>query len=166
MAWTPTLNSARDEDLIANLLAIIVRDFKLALDVLYVGQDLPDFRERALGQIERLEFPCMAIGPRSNASSPSEGGGYLSQGFRVDIYIGVTADSTKNVTTKIMRYMTTMGEVLRAATKGDVFAGMAAQTFEYVLETEWEYGPIGNKESSIFRGAQLQATITVNAGKS
>lgn len=163
MTWAKVFNSVRDEDLIANIRAIIVRDYKAALDVLYPSLDLSDFRELELGQVLKNEFPCSAIAPRSNASSPSDDFGHLSQGFRVDIYIGVTDDGPDTVTNRIMRYMTTLGEVLRAATKADMFAGSAGQTFGYVLETEWEYGPLGSNNDILFRSAQMIATITVNS---
>lgn len=164
MAWSgPKFKSVRDEDLIANLVTIIEEDFKLALDALYPGLDLLDLKERSLGQVLRLEFPCSAIGPNSNASSPSEDDGHLRQAFRYDIYVGVTDNGPEAVTNRIMKYMTTMGEVLRAATKNRVFAGHTGQTFGYVLETEWDYGPIGSKDSTNFRGADMKVTITVNA---
>lgn len=163
MTWAARFNSVRDEDLIANMLTIIERDYKLALDVLYVDEDLPDFPadERSLGQAKGVNFPCLAIAPRTNASSPSEDFGHLGQAFRVDIYVGVIDDSANNVTNRIMKYMTTMGEVLRSATKADMFTGMAALTFEYVFESEWEYGPIGSNNNILFRSAQMQAVITV-----
>lgn len=163
MTWAARFNSVRDEDLIANMLTIIERDYKPALDVLYPTLDLSDFKQTAIGQIIRLEFPCLSASPRSNASSPSEDGGYLRQAFRVGFQVGVTDDSDAHVTNRIMWYMTTMGEVLRSATKADMFAGMAAQTFEYVFESEWEYGPSGQNESILFRAADMTATITVNA---
>lgn len=163
MAWTQAFNSVRDEELVVNLLAVIARDFKLALDVLYTGESLSDFKETSLGRVRKLEFPCLAIGPKSNASSPSEDGGYLTQGFRVEIFVGVTDDSDEHVTNRVMKYMTTMGEVLRVASKNDMFLGMEAETFGYVFESEWEYGPIGESASSLFRSALMTVTITVNA---
>ncbi len=163
MTWAPKFNSVRDEDLIDNLLGLITRDFKSALDVLYAGENLPDFREKALGQIKRLEFPCLALGPRRNASSPSDDDSRLGQAFEVDMYVGVSDDSSETVTAQIMKYMTTLGEVLRSASKSDVFNGMSGQIFGFVLETEWEYGPIGSNDSTLFRGAQMTVSITVNA---
>lgn len=161
MAWAQKFLSVRDEDLIANILAIIARDYAAAIAVLYPSQTLPDFAESSLGQVQGLAFPCLAIAPRSNASSPAEDEGHLAQAFRVDIYIGVTDDSASNVTIRIMKYMTTLGEVLRSATKADMFTGMASRTFGYVFESEWEYGPIGSNDNILFRSAQMQATITV-----
>lgn len=163
MVWAQKFNSVRDEDLIANLVTIFEADFKPALDVLYPGQDLPDLKERSLGQVLRLEFPCSAIGPVSNASSPSEDDSYLRQAFRYAVYAAVTDNGPEAVTNRMMWYMTTFGEVLRAASKNRVFAGHSGQTFGYVLETEWDYGPIGGEKPTNVRGALMQVTITVNA---
>lgn len=163
MTWQAVFKSIRDEDLIANIQAIIARDYKAALDVLYPSLSLVDFAEKSLGQVRGLEFPCLAIAPKSNASSPSEDRGRLIQGFRVDIYIGVIDDGPDTVTNRTMRYMTTLGEVLRAATKADMFVGATGQVFGFVLETEWEYGPIGSNNNVLFRSAQMTATITVNS---
>lgn len=171
MPWTPKFQAVQEEALVANVLTIVTRDFKDALDYFYpIEAALPtddprhlrDFQERTLGQIVKNDFPCLAIGPNSNASSPDADQGRLIESVRIDNYIGVVDDSPATVTERIMRYVGTYDAVLRSARKADYFVNMSVQTFGFVLELEHVYGPIGTDRTAHFRGAQIQVTITVN----
>lgn len=171
MVWTPKFFAVQEEALVDNVLTIIERDFKDALDVFYPTEAaltssdplfLKDFQERALGQILRNVFPCVAIGPNRNASTESDAGDRLSEAVRLDIYVGVTDDTPAHVTRRIMRYMGTLDAVLRSARKADYFRNMSTQVFGLVLEMEHIYGPIGSEKSVLFRAGILQVTISVN----
>lgn len=171
MPWTPKFQAVQEEALVANILTIVTRDFKHALDYFYpIEAALPasdprylsDFQERTLGQIVKNDFPCLAIGPNRNASTPSDDEGRLIEAVRIDNYIGVVDDSPATVTERIMRYVGTYDAVLRSARKADYFVNMSVQRFGLVLELEHVYGPIGTDKIAHFRGAQIQATITVN----
>lgn len=171
MVWSPKFQAVQEEALVANILTIATRDFKEALDYFYpveaaLATDdpryLPDFRERTLGQIVKNEFPCLAIGPNRNASTSAADEGRLIEAVRIDCYLGVVDDSPANVTQRIMRYVGTFDAVLRSARKSDYFVNMSVQTFGFVLEMEHVYGPIGADKIALFRGAQVQVTITVN----
>jgi hypothetical protein len=169
MAWTPRYFAVQEEGIIDNALFIITRDFKEALDTFYTieaalspddPQYLEDFQEHSLGQIQKLVFPTLAIGPNRNAASESDARDRLKQAVRFDIYVGVTADSAANVTTKIMRYMGTLDAVLRSAKKADWKRNMSAIIFGIVLESEHVYGSIRERESIYYRDALMQVTLT------
>jgi hypothetical protein len=171
MPWTPKFQAIQEEALVTNVLTIIERDFKDALDYFYPIEAaldssdpryLHDFRERTLGQIVKNDFPCIAIAPNRNASSPDADEGRLIERVEIDAYLGVVDDSPANVTERIMRYVGTVDAVLRSARKADYFVNMSVQTFGFVLEMEHVYGPIGTDKVALFRGAQVQLTITVN----
>lgn len=170
MVWAPKFQAIQEEALVANIVTIVQADFKQALDYFYsIESALPetdprflrDFQEHALGQIIGNVPPYFAIGPNRNASTPSADEGRLAEAVRLDLYVGVTDDSPATVTTRIMRYVGTLDAVLRSALKARYFVNMATP-FGFVLEMEHIYGPIGQKESSLFRGAQLQVEITIN----
>lgn len=170
MVFVPKFQAIQEEALIDNVLTIVTADFKEALDVFYpIEAVLPeadprflrDFQERALGQIVKNVFPCLALGPNRNASTPSDAQDRLIEAVRLDAYIGVTDDSPSTVTTRIMRYVGTLDAVLRSARKARYFVNMSTP-FGFVLEMEHVYGPIGTEKSSLFRGAMVQITITVN----
>ena len=165
MTWAAKYNAVRNEKLMANVSALLTRDFKPALDVLNPGEDLDDFREKALGQVKGLDYPCLGLSPRRGASSPSDDAARVGQAFHFDLQYGVTDDGPDTVTNRIMKYSSTMEAVLLAATKNDFFAGMPGQVFGFVVETEWEFGPFGIVKgvSTLFRAAQMSVTITVNA---
>jgi hypothetical protein len=171
MVWTPRYFAVQEEGVIDNALFIIERDFKVALDTFYVTeatlspddpQYLEDFQERSLGQIQKLVFPCLAIGPNRNAATESDARDRLSQAVRFDLYVGVTADSPANVTKKIMRYMGTLDAVLRSALKSDWSRNMSTIIFGIVLEAEHVYGSVRDRESIYYRDALMQVTLVFN----
>ncbi len=174
MVWAPKYFAVQEEGLIDNILAIVTRDFKEALDVFYpIEKDLPetdprylrDFQERSLGQIQQLVFPSLAIGPNRNASTEDADQAMLREAIRFDAWIGVTDDSDENVTRRIMRYAGTFDAVLRTAAakrKQDFFRNMSTRVFGLVLELEKVYGPIGTKQSMHFRSVLIQGTILIN----
>lgn len=161
-----------EEGIIANALFLAERDFKTFLDQNYPieaalsphdPQYLEDFQERALGQIFRNVFPCLALGPNRNATTESDARDRLKQAVRFDCYIGVTADSAANVTTKIMRYTNTLASVFISALKSDWSRNMSVQTFGVVLDSlEHVYGPIRERESIYYRDALLESTLLFN----
>lgn len=172
MPWTPAFEASQEEALVDNVLTIIERDFKDALDYFYpIEAVLPstdprflhDFRERTLGQIVKNEFPCLALGPSQGTSADGPNGECLRESPIIELYIGVVDDSPANVTRRIMRYRVTLDAVLRAAPISDYFRNMSIEVFGFVLdEINYTYGPIGTEKPSIFRGARLEVPIKIN----
>jgi len=171
MVWVPRYYAVQEEGVIDNALFVIERDFKQALDVFYPTeaslspedpQYLEDFQERSLGQIQKLVFPCLAIGPTRNAATEADARDRLHQAVRFDLYVGVTADSMANVTRKIMRYMGTLDAVLRSTRKSDWERNMSTIFFGVVLEAEHVYGSIRERESVYYRDALMQVTLVFN----
>lgn len=161
MAWTPDPREPAanfELPIIDNTLAIITRDFKGALDYYYPGEKLPDFQERALGQVLRQEFPCLAITPRNNPTDESDDRSHIVEAARIDIYIGVTGDFPNTVTRLIMKYVQVMDAILRSA-RMDFFTGMS-NPFEVVIDCSHVYGPVGGPTDSIyFRAAVVELTV-------
>lgn len=160
MAWTPNANepSANFEGPITeNVMRVITRDFKGGLDYHFEDEDLPDFRERTVGLIQKLEFPCLAIGPRS--TDVDEADHHLVEAARMDIYMGVVSDTPTNVSYLIMKYVKVMNAVLRSARR-DFFEGMS-NPFEVVLGIRHQYTPVGEHEGVHFRGAYLELTVNL-----
>lgn len=172
MPWAPTFEASQEEALVDNVLMIVERDFKLALDHYNpIEAALPttdprylhDFRERTLGQIVKNDFPCLALGPNRGTSGDGPNGECLRENILVDLYIGVTDDSPANVTRRIMKYRVALDAVLRAAPISDYFRNMSVDAFAFVLdEINYTYGPIGTERVSLFRGAVMQVPIKIN----
>lgn len=162
MPWEPNPNepSANFEGPItANVMRVITRDFKGGLDYYFEDDDLLDFRERTVGLIKKLEFPCLAIGPRATVIDEADDRSHLVEAARVDIYLGVVADTPTNVSYLIMKYVKVMNAVLRSA-RLEFFEGMS-NPFGVVLELRHQYTQIGEHEGVHFRGAYLELTINL-----
>lgn len=161
MSWEPRegTQGVFERGVLLNTEAIVIRDFKQALDYYFPAENYPDFAERVIGQIEKLEFPCLAIGPRDNPTQDATDLSHVIEGPRVDIYIGVIGESARDVTLKLTSYVQVMDSVLRNA-KADFFTGMR-NPFGLILEIDHSYGPIGEADASYFRGAVLQLTVNL-----
>lgn len=174
MAWESAYDAVQEEGLIDNIVVIVQRDFKNALNMFYpIEAALPvsdpryllDFQEISLGQVQRLVFPSLAIGPVRNASTEDADQAMLREGIRFEAWIGVTDDSPSNVTRRIMRYANTFNMVLRTSakkTKADWFRNMSVTVFGLVLELEHVYGPIGLEKSIYFRSVRIEGTVLIN----
>lgn len=172
MPWTPLFEASQEEALVDNVMSIITRDFKAAIDqrypieAAYSADDpryLRDFQERCLGQIEGNDYPSLAVGPNRGTAGDGPNGECLRESVLIDIHIGVTDDSPATVTKRIMRYRATMDMVLRSAPISDYFVNMSVDAFAFVLdEIDYFYGPIGQRQTANFRGALLQVPIKIN----
>jgi hypothetical protein len=162
VTWTPRAGTQGvfERGVVNNTMTILTRDMKPALDHFFAADNYPDFAERNVGQIVKLEFPCLAIGPRDNSVEDSEDMSHVVESPSVDIYIGVQGSSAANVTNKIMSYVQVADSVLRNA-KNDFFTGMS-NPFGLWLEIVHDYGPIGEKDLTYFRGAMLRLTVHLN----
>jgi hypothetical protein len=162
MSWTPNPNEPVaffEEPIVNNTLAIIERDFQGALNYYYPSDNFPDFRERALGQVLRNEFPCLAITPRTNPIVEADDRSHVVEAANLSIYIGVVADLPDPVTRMIMKYVRVMDAVLRTA-RQDFFTGMS-NPFGVTLGITHDYGPIGTDESTYFRAAIVALTVNL-----
>ena len=175
MVWESAFNAVQEEGVIDNILFIVERDFKAALDAFHPIEAtldesdprfLRDFQEREWGGISGNVFPALAIGPKRTASVLSDGGDRLRGAIQFNAWIGVIDDSRNNVGKRITRYANAFEMVLRTAAlknKRDFFRNMSTQRFGLVLdEIEHEYGPIGSKTSVYFQGVIVSGTLIIN----
>lgn len=166
MAWTPKFEAVSEEALIDNILVLVTRDFKLALDYFYPTARLEDFAERALGQVLGNEAPMLGIAPVRNASTLSDDGSHLQEALRVDLAVGVTDDGPQTVTRKIERYMRVLEAVLRRGNKDDFFGTVnTLRTFGFSLDCEhvyWQDIRLHRIQSIYFRDATLQLTVNIH----
>lgn len=175
MVWTPSFNAVQEEGVIDNILFIVGRDFKEALDHYHPIEAaleptdpryLRDFQEREWGKISGLVFPALAVGPNRMTSIQSDAGDRLKNAVLFSAWIGVTDDTTRNVGIRAARYANAFEMVLRTAakkTRRDFFRNMSTQSFGLVLdEIDHEYGPVGTKNSTFFQGVRINGTITIN----
>lgn len=164
MTFVPKFSARFEGPLIANVVAIVERDMKDALDYFYPADDLPDFVERSLGVERGLEFPIFVIGPRENLIETVDDDSHLVEPQRIEIKIGVVADSPDLAYEKIMKYVRAMDSVLRSASKSDYCANMGTDNgapFGFILNVTHRYGPLGQDEgrTTYFKPASLELAI-------
>lgn len=159
MVWTPQFSAVFEEPIINNALVVITRDMKPALDHFYAADDLPDFAERALGQVLGNTTPALAIFPLSNPTEDADDSSHIIEAAQIGIYIGVEDDGPDTVTRRIMKYVRALDAVLRTG-KRDFFTNMS-NPFGVWLEVDHVYGPIGDRQSTLFRSARLELTVNL-----
>lgn len=165
MTFVPKFSACFEGPIIANVLDIIERDMKNALDHFYQSDNLPDFVERSLGTEKGLEFPILVIGPRNNPVETVADESNLIQAQVIELKVGVTADSSDDAMIKIMKYVRALDAVLRTATKQDYCANMtngANVPFGLHVDVTHTYGPLGTNDNrtTYFKPASLELTLT------
>ena len=176
MAWTSAFNAVQEEGVIDNILFIVKRDFKDALDAFHPIEAeltdadpryLRDFQEREWGGISGMVFPALAVGPNRTASTLADAGDRLRGAIEFSSWIAVTDDSRSNVGRRITRYANAYEMVLRTAAlknKRDFFRNMSVQSFGLVLdEIEHFYGPVGGPRDSIYlQSVRVNGTLIIH----
>lgn len=167
MAFVPRYSAVFELPIIENVLTIIVRDMKAALDHFYSSDGLPDFVERSIGTERGVEFPILVIGPRSNLIETADDESRLFEPIKIDIKIGVIANSSDAAYRKIMKYVRALDAILRTATLADYCAGMTNgnnRPFGLAVGVTHTYGPLGVNEqrTTYFKPANLELSVTLN----
>jgi hypothetical protein len=166
VSFTPKYSAVFELPIIDNVLAIIARDMKDALDYFYVSDNLPDFVERSIGTEHGFEYPILVIGPRSNLVETVADSSHLVEPIKIDIKIGVVDESSDGAYRKIMKYVRALDAVLRTATLADYCAGMINGTnrpFGFSVDVTHTYGPLGANEerTTYFKPANLELSVNL-----
>jgi hypothetical protein len=159
MAFTVPKYEEIFETIVAdNILAIVARDMKLALDYFYLADALPDFQQRTLGQFVSLSFPALAIEPNNNTTSDE--GAHADEELKMDLFLAVQDSSAATVTRNLFKYVRALKAILRAASSGDYTTGSTKVT-AVSIEINSDYGLIGKNADTneYMRPAHLDLTI-------
>lgn len=142
MAYSSRYQEVFESVVLDNILAIVKRDMKAALNYFYASDNLPDFAQVTLGNFIRLALPVFAIEPDRGADNESEN--YLGPQLRFSFYIAVEdADPTKALR-KAMKYTRAVRSILKTATSADYIQGVTSPTiFGLIRDLTWQYGQIG-----------------------
>lgn len=148
-AYTPRFEEIFESVVLDNILAIVARDFKGALDYYYATEDLPDFAQKTLGNFIRLALPALAIEPSRGGGDESADGSHEGEQLKVTLYLAVEdADPTETVR-KLVKYSRTLRAVLKTATTADFIANVPAnKVFALSRELSWQYGQISKNADS------------------
>lgn len=159
----PRFEEASESLLIDNILAIIKRDLKLALDYYYAADLLPDLVERALGSFQSTDYPKLAIDPNRNEPDESADASWIEEGLRINIFLAVTAADAPAVTRKLMKYLRALKSILRTAPSSDYLTGFpSGSIFAPVLKLSYIYWPIAKDDTQYMRVVQVDLLIKFN----
>lgn len=171
MSWSPKYSACFEGPIIDNILTIITRDMRAALDYFNPAEAsldpsdplyLRDFAERSIGTQKALEFPTLIIGPRTNAVETVDDDSNLIEPMVIQIDIGITDVSADAAMRRIMKYVRALDAVLRTASQADYLIGMASSTpFALQVEVTHNYGPLGanDNRTTYFKPASLELSL-------
>lgn len=143
MVYAPKLQEATESLIFNNVLAILARDVKPALDYFYASDDLPDFVERTLGSYLRRTYPCMALDPEKTIGSLADDGSFSEALITANIYLAVSDADPNGCTDKLLKYLRVVKSVLKNATTADYISGVPANTVGgLVVEVSHQFGEI------------------------
>lgn len=148
MPYAPRLQEIPDSLFIDNILAVVKRDFKLALDYFYAADALPDFAERMVGRFFRQTYPSFAIEAGTNGPQQSADGSYVEAGLKIFLFLAVSDTDPPTVERKAMKYTRALTSILRNASVADLTTGVTANVqFGLTWEVSYDYGLIGKSPS-------------------
>lgn len=163
MPYVPKFQEPSESLIIDNVLAIIKRDMKSALDYFYAADNLPDFVERTVGQFVSLDYPKLAIDPNRNGPEQSGDGSWIADNLKVSLFLAVKGTDAPTVTRTLMKYMRALKSILRTAPASDYISGFpAGSIFTPTIEFSYEYGLMGKNATEYMRPAQMDLTLKFN----
>jgi len=176
MTFVPQYSAAFEGPIIDNVITIVTRDMKGALDffnpteALLPSTDpafLADFAERSIGTEHGFEFPIFVIGPEENTIAEAEDESRLGEDIKITMNIGIVDDTSEKAYRRCMKYVRALDAVLRSATKNDYCANMTNGSnvpFGLSKEVSHFYRPLGvNDERTIyFKPATIRLALTFN----
>jgi hypothetical protein len=164
VVYTPRFEEAADSLILDNVMAIVKRDMKAALDHYYLSDSLPDFTERTLGRIFNLSFPTFSIDPDRHGSEESADGSYVEvDGYRANIFFAVQDADGPTATRLAQKYTRAMKSILRNASRADYLTGFpTASMLPLTVKLVTEYGLIEKQTDGYVKPVNIELTLNFN----
>jgi hypothetical protein len=164
MSFTTRYQEALESVVLDNILAVIKRDFKGALDLFYSSDNLPDLT-LTLGDFAnfRGSMPALAIEPASGGGEQSDHFETLS--LKVSLYLAVEDADPTNCLRKLLKYVRALRAVLKSAPISDYTAGISPNyVFGMIPELSWQYFIMGKdaEHGTWGRNVKLELTLKYN----
>lgn len=118
MPWTPTYTAQFTEQLVDQLLAIVQRDQRAALDFVAGAGVLPDIVNYLTAPSPMSQYPALLIAPTDNAFDDSAVGS-LHYSSQIEAEIGVTHQDARMVSRLLQRYLRALDAVFRSVLLSD-----------------------------------------------
>lgn len=161
MPFAPRFSEAAEAQIIENLMAVIYRDMKSALDYFYASDSLPDFALMTDGEVDVFNYPLVVLGVESMDSDETEDideQSYLDQTIRVGAGLVVTDTTVKAVRKKARKYIRAFKAVIRTASAADLFPS-TARVLNHKITINHRYFRHGTKGTSIVQPVEFEIRI-------
>lgn len=157
MAFTvPRFEEKGESEIIDNLLAVVHRDFKLALDYFFAADLLPDFAVMTQEEDTLFTYPLLILGLERMESPEHVSGEYLVQDLVVGVGLVVKDSSIKAVKIKAPKYVRAFKAVVRAAEHTDLFPGNDADFLDHVVDINHRYFRHGKKGEEFTQPVEIE----------
>ena len=163
MTYAPKIKTVSDHQIIDNVLAIVKRDMKPALDYFFAADDLPDFAERTVGIVFNLTFPTFNIDPERSGPQQSADGSWVDDTFKVGMFLAVEDPDAPTATRKAMKYTAALESILRNASVTDYTGGITpGLIFALTWEVSYDYGVIGKNKTGWEKPVSFELLLKFN----
>jgi hypothetical protein len=144
MPFSPKYLEQFESVAIDNVLMVIQRDFKAALDAFYPSDNLADFAQRTVGNIFQLALPAFAVEPSTGGADESEQ--YEQSPLKLNLYLAVEDADPTNAVRAAVKYTRTARSVLKTCPLSDFTTGLSPNNvFGIIRELTWQYGQPAKK---------------------
>ncbi len=128
MSWSSTYQAQFSEQLVDQLLAIVQRDQRAALD--WVGGGLADFQTYMTSPILQPQYPCLLIAPVEDLFDPESQAGSLHYSSTIEVEIGVAHQDVRIVGRTLQRYIRAVDAIVhtladKPGAMADLYTGLA-----------------------------------------
>jgi hypothetical protein len=160
--------------IVDNVLAIIKRDLKLALDALYTTEAgylstdpryLKDLENRTFGDFMRLAFPALVADLVDGEDEESDDGSRDDETIRIELLLAVTDTDGANVTRRLAKYVRALRVILMSAPWTDYLAGIDPTKImgPVIVKISRKYLPIGKgKDATESLGYMRACELTLS----
>lgn len=156
---TAKFQEVGETEIFDNLMALIHRDMKLALDYFWAADNLPDFALMTDGEVDHFVYPLLVLGVERMTSAENDSGFYLDQDLRIGAGMVVQdTSSLKNVRKKARKYVRAFKAVLRSAPPHE-FLPDANEVLDYTVDIDHRYLRHATKETAFIQPVELEIKI-------
>lgn len=160
----PRFQESGEIQFVENLLVLINRDMKTALDYFNLALDLPAFAVMSDGPLSVFSYPLIEILDEGMASDETESGEWLSQDLRVTARFAVKATTLKDVRALARKYVRALKAVIRSAPASELLPP-AAQYLDYVIDIRHQFQAHGEAKDASGKIQPVVMEIRVRFGE-
>jgi hypothetical protein len=163
MPFEPRYTEETETAITGNLMAVIDRDMKPALDYFYAVDQLPAFEVMTDGEPSKFEYPLLVLGVQRVVSSEGtqiDEADLLAQVLTVAAGIVVHSQLSLKAVREIARkYIRAFKAVIRSASVNDLFPA-TARTLNHTINIDHRYLKHATNASGFVQAIEMEIKIT------